>query len=166
MRRHPMLALITVIAVASFASFAVGQQSSKQTQMSPSRSDLEKELWEIDQKWRQAAQTKNFDYLNELWTDQFFEILPKGQVVSKSELLGLLSKIDRTSGFGASLSDFKLAAVYGDFAIATDHTTATGLVVDGRSVQEGGRYQSVRFFVKDNGKWRVAGAAFVPITSQ
>ena len=163
MRCHQILALIAVV---SFASFVVGQQASKQIQKSPSRSDLEKQLWDIDQKWRQAAQNKNFDYLKDLWTDQFFEILPKGQVVSKSELLHLLSKIDRSSGFGASLSDFNLVAVYRDFAIATDHTTATGLVVDGRSVQEGGKYEAVRFFVKDNGKWRVAGAAFVPITSQ
>lgn len=163
MTRYTVLALV---AISSFASFAVGKQVSKESQTSSSRSDLEKQLWEIDQKWRQGAQTKNFDYLNELWTDQFFEILPKGQVVSKPELLSLLSKIDKGSGFGATLSDFKLTAVYGDFAIGTDVTTATGLVVDGRSVQEAGKYQSVRFFVRENGKWRVAGAAFTPIISQ
>ena len=59
--------------------------------------------------------------------------------------------------------DFKLWAVYEDVAIATDHTSWTGGFVPGRNTA--GEYRVVRFFVKEKGNWRIAGAALVPANS-
>lgn len=62
-------------------------------------------------------------------------------------------------GNGAFPEDFKLRAVYGNFALATDTTTLKGGSLDGV-------YRGMRMFVKENGKWRVAGAMFTPLTRQ
>jgi ketosteroid isomerase-like protein len=54
--------------------------------------------------------------------------------------------------------------VYGNVALATDHTIIKGVDANGKivPVREMG---VLRMFVKENGKWRVAGAGLVPVTS-
>jgi len=71
-------------------------------------------------------------------------------------------RADRAGG-GAVPHDFKLWAVYEGVAIATDHTSWTGGFVPGRNTA--GEYRVVRFFVKEKGNWRIAGAALVPANS-
>jgi len=58
-----------------------------------------------------------------------------------------------------------LRAVYGNVALATDHTTIKGVDANGKIVvvREMG---VLRMFVKEKGKWRVAGAGLVPIVAQ
>jgi len=159
--RH--IRVLALIMVALMGSMAFSQESGKGSEKSGSREDLAKQLFEIDQKWLEAARTKNVAYLKELWTDEFLEVMPGFEPVSKSELLELVAKADRGPGGGAVPSDFKLWAVYGDVAIATDHTSWKGGFVPGKNTA--GEYRVVRFFVKQNGKWRVGGAALVPMTS-
>jgi ketosteroid isomerase-like protein len=59
-------------------------------------------------------------------------------------------------------ADFKFVAVYGDVALATDHT-------DFKTIRPDGSYaftsdsHCLRVFVKQNGKWRPAAAALVPV---
>jgi len=57
-----------------------------------------------------------------------------------------------------------LRAVYGNVALATDHTIIKGVDANGKIVviREMG---VLRMFVKEKGKWRVAGAGLVPIVS-
>jgi len=52
-----------------------------------------------------------------------------------------------------------LRAVYGNFVLATDTTTLKGGNLNGV-------YRGLRMFVKENGKWRVAGAMFAPLAKQ
>jgi ketosteroid isomerase-like protein len=52
-------------------------------------------------------------------------------------------------------------AVYGNFALATDHTFLQAESTDGKVA--GTQTRVLRMFVKEDGKWRPAGAALVPI---
>jgi ketosteroid isomerase-like protein len=83
-------------------------------------------------------------------------------VVNKQEMMDMMMKADPKPGTGAFPVDFKLRAVYGNVALASDHTTIKGLDAKGNivPVREMG---VLRMFVKENGKWRVAGAGLVPI---
>lgn len=168
MRYIRILALIMMV-IASMLSImgltAFGQQAGKQndngqSEKAQGNAALEKELFELDQNWLEAARTKDLNYLEQVWTDQFLEVIPGFEPVSKPELLDLVAKAERGPGGGAVPHDFKLWAVYGNVAIATDHTSWTGGFVPGRKTA--GEYRAVRFFVKEKGKWRVAGAALVP----
>jgi ketosteroid isomerase-like protein len=105
------------------------------------------------------------DSMGELWTDDFFDVLPGGRVVNKQEMMDLMAKTERQPGTGAFPDHFKLMAVYGNVALATDHTVIKGVDPNGKIVvvREMG---VLRMFVKEKGKWRVAGAGLVPIVAQ
>ena len=110
-----------------------------------------------------SARTKDLNFLKRVWTDDFLELMPGFEPVSKPELLSLVAKAERGPGGGAVPHDFRLWAVYGNVAIATDHTSWTVDFVPGRKTAA--EYRVVRFFVKEKGKWRVAGAALAPAAS-
>jgi hypothetical protein len=129
---------------------------------------LEKELYAVELKWMKAEFDKRKtgpDSMGELWTDDFFDILPGGQVVNKEQMMDMMAKTDRQPGTGAFPGEFKLRAVYGNVALASDHTILKGVDSNGKIVVT--REMGVlRMFVKENGKWRVAGAGLVPIVPQ
>ena len=163
MRHIRILALIVMVVgymPSIIGSAAFGQQAGKQSEAGSGNAALEKELFELDQKWLEAARTKDLDFLKQAWTDNFLGLMPGFEAVSKPELLDLLAKAERGPGGGAVPHDFKLWAVYGNVAIATDHTSWTGGFIPGHNTA--GEYRTVRFFVKEKGKWRIAGAALVP----
>jgi hypothetical protein len=129
---------------------------------------LEKELYALELKWMKAEFDKKMtgpDSMGELWTDDFFDVLPGGRVVNKQEMMDLMAKTERQPGTGAFPDHFKLMAVYGNVALATDHTVIKGVDANGKIVvvREMG---VLRMFVKEKGKWRVAGAGLVPIVTQ
>ncbi|MGH9358124.1 MAG: nuclear transport factor 2 family protein [Terriglobia bacterium] len=151
---------LSLIAVLAVSPLAFGQKIGKNSV----NSKLEQELWKVDQQWLEAARNKKLDVLQELWTSQFFEINSGGTVPDKTEQLDRLKNREVKPDRGAFPSDFKLRAVYGNFALATDHTTLKGSFLNGHDFS--GEYRVLRMFVKENGKWRVAGAAMVPIVPQ
>src|ERR1700688_1629557 len=141
-----------------------------QEKRKPSAGDaaLEKELYALELKWMKAEFDKKMagpDSMGELWTDDFFDVLPGGRVVNKQEMMDLMAKTDRQPGTGAFPDHFKLKAVYGNVALATDHTVIKGVDANGKIVvvREMG---VLRMFVKEKGKWRVAGAGLGSIVSQ
>jgi len=169
MRRNLVFILLMVVAASSptFAQTAGEETTWHSTEKGKAWDDLEKELGQLDQKWLSDLRNKNIDVLRDLWTDQFFEINRGGTVVDKDYALANLSKLPVKPGFGAFPSDFKLRAVYGDFALATDRTTINGGQGTGWAVYNGhdfsGDYRTLRMFVKMNGTWKVAGATLSPI---
>jgi hypothetical protein len=141
---------------------ALAQKKSESMSVNPA---LEKELYAVDLRWMNAEASKRPggpDSMAELWTDEFFDVLPGGKVVNKQEMMDMMMKADRKPGTGAFPDTFKLRAVYGNVALATDHTIIKGVDANGKivPVREMG---VLRMFVKENGKWRVAGAGLVPI---
>jgi hypothetical protein len=129
---------------------------------------LEKELFALELKWMKAEFDKKMtgpDSMGELWTDDFFDVLPGGRVVNKQEMMDLMAKTDRQPGAGAFPDHFKLMAVYGNVALASDHTVIKGVDANGKIVVVR-EMRVLRMFVKEKGKWRVAGAGLVPIVPQ
>jgi len=140
----------------------------EQSKPSAGNAALEKELYALELKWMKAEFDKKMvgpDSMGELWTDDFFDVLSGGKVVNKQEMMDMMAKADRHPGTGAFPDNFKLRAVYGNVALATDHTTIKGVDANGKIVvvREMG---VLRMFVKEKGKWRVAGAGLVPIVAQ
>jgi hypothetical protein len=157
--------VLILCALAGFPQPVLAQQKS---QKSSGNAALEKELYAVELKWMKAEFDKKMsgtDSMGELWTDDFFDVLPDGHVVNKQEMMDLMGKADRKPGTGAFPVDFKIRAIYGNVVLATDHTTLKGVDANGKIVVT--REMGVlRMFVKEKGKWRVAGAGLVPIVSQ
>lgn len=142
---------------------SMGQQSNSGKRRSPD-AQLEKQLAAIDTKWLDSAMHKNMDYLNQLFTDQWFEILgwdPTADVTKATAQEGI-PKVNPKPGEGVFPDQFKLWAVYGDVALATDRRT--------RKWTDYGHYvvtphRTLLVFVKQRGEWRSAATALVPIAA-
>src|SRR5258706_12350678 len=65
-------------------------------------------------------------------------------------------------GTGPYPDAFRLRAVYGDFAMATDHTNFKTADKNGKLAFTSNS-KVLRLFVKENGTWRPAAAGLVPI---
>src|ERR1700722_12135599 len=155
--------LILAILAAFPMSARVGAQEKAFESASPTA--LEKELYQVELKWMKAEHDKIVDgpdSMNELWMDDFFDVLSSGVVVDKHEMMDMMNKADARPGTGAFPDTFKVRAIYGNVVLATDHTTIKGIDASGNivTVRE---MRVLRMFVKDKGKWRVAGAGLVAI---
>jgi uncharacterized protein DUF4440 len=159
--------LTAVIALILFVSPAVGQAPSGDKK----RPELEKTLEDVTRQWLCAYQyykPKAQDCLNfraSYWSSQFFEIYPGGQVQTKAEMVTSQTKSatahpDTARGEGPNSEEFKLMAVYGDVALATDRTVIKAPDANGQ-LSVTGEARVLRVFVKENGKWRPAAAALV-----
>ena len=142
-----------------------GAQAQDRRFESANPTPLEKQLYDLELKWMKAEHDKMMDgpdSMNDLWIDSFFDVLPTGVVVDKHEMMDLMNKADARPGTGAFPDTFKIRAIYGNVALATDHTTIKGVDAGGNivTVRE---MRVLRMFVKDKGKWRVAGAGLVVI---
>lgn len=165
-----------LVALMAVSVMAVGQEPAQKPQApqmsgnSAKNPELEKELWDADQQWLCSAGATPYhkdykeciEFRNQYWTDQFFEISVKGQVQTKAQMIAAQRAAHPAPGVGPHPDDFHLMAVYGNFALATDHTNLKSMGPDGKLV--GLDVRVLRMFVKENGKWRPAGAALVPIT--
>jgi hypothetical protein len=137
---------------------ALAQKSQKPTDTAA----LEKELYAVELQWMKAEHDKNRPLMTDLWTDSFFDILPDGKVVSKQEMMDMMVKADAKPGTGAFPDNFKIRAIYGNVVLATDHTVIKGLDSSGKIVPVM-EMSVLRMFVREKGKWRVAGAGLVPL---
>jgi hypothetical protein len=154
------------------SAMAMGQQPSKQTPKMGSKDwkALEKTLWDVDQQWLCSAGATPYhkdykeciEFRNQFWDDQFFEISIAGKVQTKAEMIAAQRAAHPSPGVGPHPDDFKLMAVYDNFALATDHTFLRRESADGKIT--GTECRVLRIFVKEGGKWRPASAALVPIT--
>lgn len=163
--------VLCLVAVMGVSSLAFGQEPGKQDASKKGKdwADLEKVLWDADQQWLCSAGATPYhkdykecvEFRSKYWTDQFFEISIEGKVQTKAEMIARQRVAHPSPGVGPHPDEFKLMAVYGDVALATDHTFLQSESTDGKV--HGTDVRVLRMFVKENGKWRPAGAALVPI---
>jgi hypothetical protein len=134
---------------------------------------LEKTLADVNEQWLCAGQyykPKAQDCVNfraQYWADQFFEVSQTGKVQTKTEMVegqtaNAKAHPDVVRGQGPNPQEFKLMAVYGDVALATDHTIFKAPDATGK-VNITGEASVLRMFVRENGKWRPAGAVLIPL---
>jgi hypothetical protein len=163
--------MLLVLAAMCASTFALAQEPAQQNPKKGTKewTELEKTLWDVDQQWLCSAGATPYhqdykeciEFRSKFWTDQFFEVGTKGQVQVKSEMIAHQRVAHPSKGVGPHPDSFKLMAVYGNVALATDHTLIKGVDANGNLVVT--REMNVlRMFVKENGKWRVAGAGLVP----
>jgi hypothetical protein len=154
--------------LSNFSLTASAQQPMKGDK---SWTDLEKILEDVNQQWlcsgpyHKAKQQDCVDFRAKYWADQFFEIYPNGQIQTKAEMVASQSASaaahpDAAPGTGPNPQEFKLMAVYGDVALATDHTIFKAVDANGKLAVTG-EARVLRIFVKENGNWRPASAALV-----
>ena len=158
---------VWVLMFSVLAGFALPARAKAQDKRfeSAAPTALEKQLYDVELKWMRAEHDKILDgpnSMNELWMDSFFDVLSSGVVVDKHEMMDMMNKADARPGTGAFPDTFKIRAIYGNVVLATDHTTIKGVDPSGNivTVRE---MRVLRMFVKDKGKWRVAGAGLVVI---
>jgi hypothetical protein len=125
---------------------------------------LEKELAAIDTKWLDSAMHQRWDYLNELFTDQWFEILgwdPTTDVTKAYAQEAILKpRPNAKPGEGVFPDQFQLWAIYGDVALATDRRTRHWTDANGNAVTT--PHRTLLVFVKQDGEWKSAATALVP----
>jgi ketosteroid isomerase-like protein len=139
-------------------------------QMGNENADLEKVLWDVNQQWLcSGPYVKPFkdcvEFRSKYWVDQFFEVIPSGELLNKEEMVATQTAAipsNPAPGTGPYPDAFKLRAVYGDFAMATDHTNFKTADKSGK-VAFRSNSKVLRLFVKENGSWRPAAAGLVPI---
>ena len=133
---------------------------------------LEKTLADVNEQWLCAGKyykPKAQDCVNfraQYWADEFFEIGQTGKVQTKAEMVAgqtanAKTHPDVVRGQGPNPQDFKLMSVYGDIALATDHTIFKAPDASGKLMITG-EASVLRMFVRENGKWRPAGAVLIP----
>jgi hypothetical protein len=162
--KYVWVLILSMVAGIALPGLAQAQEKDKRFE-SDKPTALEKELYALELKWMKAEHDKimdGVDSMNEMWLDTFFDILPNGQVVNKHEMMDMMNKADARPGTGAFPDTFKIRAIYGNVALATDHTTLKGVDANGKIVVTR-EMRVLRMFVKDKGKWRVAGAGLVTV---
>lgn len=163
--------VLCFVAAMAMSAVAFAQDASSQTPKMGSKewNDLEKTLWDVDQQWLCSGGATPYhkdykeciEFRNEFWARQFFEVSIKGEVQTKAEMIARQRAAHPSKGVGPHPGEFKLMAVYPGFALATDHTFLQSESTSGKV--EGTDTRVLRMFVMENGKWRPAGAALVPI---
>ena len=163
--------MLCFVASMCISAAAIGQEPAQQTAKKGGKewSELEKTLWDVDQQWLCSAGATPYhkdykecvEFRNQFWSNQFFEVSIKGKIQTKSDMIAMQRVAHPSKGVGPHPDEFKLMAVYPNFALATDHTFLQSESTDGKIA--GTETRVLRMFVKEDGKWRPAGAAMVPI---
>jgi len=140
------------------------------TQQSNENAGLEKVLEDVNQQWLcsgpyQKPYKDCVEFRSKYWVDQFFEVIPTGELLNKKEMVATQTAAipsNPAPGTGPYPDAFRLRAVYGDFAMATDHTNFKTADKSGK-LSFTSNSKVLRLFVKENGTWRPAAAGLVPI---
>lgn len=146
--------------------------------------------WLCQGKYYKPKRQDCVDARAKYWADQFFEMNQTSGTQTKAQMVvgqtkGAKTFPDVVRGEGPNPTQFKLMAVYGNFAMAVDHTSfkvrlnsagqpdfdhvAPNNRTDHWYLDETGKLAVVRevtflrLFVKENGEWRPAAGASVPL---
>ena len=156
MKKTYGLALFLVIVIASGA-VALGQSSKKVAE-----EDVKKTAAILDHIWLDAAHNGDTETMDWLFADKFVEIHPGGFIVNKKEQIDQIADPQRAN-LELHPDDIQVRYASPDVAVLTDVTTIRGL---SGGVNYNGKQRVIRVFVKQNGRWRAAGAGIVPIAAQ
>jgi ketosteroid isomerase-like protein len=150
-------ALVPVIPPSEASAKTSGARSTK----SPDEK-LEKELAEMDQKWMEAIRAGKTEYQKQNYTEKWFEILGwlPTVVLTKPAAMERVAHLNFKPGEGIFVDQFKLMAVYGDVALATDRRIRK--VADAKRTIVSTPHRALIVFVKENGQWKIAADAAVP----
>ena len=168
MMKFRAVLVVMFLAVASFAH----AQDAGMKKGDKAWTDLEKQLADVNNYWVCAHKYHKdhamdcVDTKKAIWPSTFFEVSRQGEVTDKQQMVTMQTARAKAvpvspGDAGPNPQDFKLMAVYGDVALATDHTVFKAPDASGKVVVTD-EANVLRIFVKQNGKWVPAAAALVP----
>jgi ketosteroid isomerase-like protein len=147
------LAACFLVLVAT-AALALGQTPKKMSQ-----EDVAETVSVMDHIWLDAAHNRDTGTMAWLFADNFVEIHPGGEIVNKTEQIDQIKDTSRDIN-EIHPDDIKVLYTSPDAAVVLDTTTIRGL---SGGVKYDGKYKTIRVFVKQQGRWRAAGAGIAPI---
>ena len=155
MNRTYGLAVFLVVVIASGA-VALGQSSKKVVQ-----EDVAKTAAILDHVWLDAAHNRDTETMAWLFADNFVEVHPGGDIVNKQQQIAQIEDPQRAN-LELHPDDIQVRYASPDVAVLTDVTTIRGL---SGGVNYNGKQRVIRVFVRQNGRWKAAGAGIVPIAA-
>lgn len=153
MKRAYMLATALVVIIASGA-LALGQSSAK-----AAPEDVRVTAAVLDHIWLDAAHNRDTATMEWLFADDFVEIHPGGDIVNKQQQIDQIKDPTRDN-LELHPDNIEVRYASPDVAVLTDITTIRGL---SGGVKYDGAQRVIRVFVKQQGRWRAAGAGITHI---
>jgi ketosteroid isomerase-like protein len=144
----------TLIVIIASGALALGQSSSK-----ASLDDVRKTVAVLDHVWLDAAHNRDTGTMDWLFAEDFVEIHPGGDIVNKQQQIDQIKKTSRDN-LELHPDDIEVRYASPDVAVLTDITTIRGL---SGGVTYDGKQRVIRVFVKQQGRWRAAGAGITRI---
>jgi len=141
----------TVIFLIGSAGLAIGQTPKK---TSASAEDVAGTVSILDHVWLDAARNHDGETASWLFADGFLEIHPGGFLVDKKEQVDMIQNT-KLGDLQIQSTDIQVRYASPDVAVLTDTTSIRGTQGD---VNYDGHYRVMRVFVKQQGRWRAAGA--------
>jgi ketosteroid isomerase-like protein len=143
-----------VLVIIATAALALGQSSKK-----TSESDEAGTIAVMDHIWLNAAHNRDPGTMEWLFAKDFVEIHPGGEIVDKKEQIDQIRDPSRQIK-EIHPDDIDVRYISSDVAMLLDTTTIRGL---SGGVDYNGTYKVIRVFVKEQGRWKAAGAGIAPI---
>ena len=167
-----------LLAVAASAALATGQTPSKMPDKMPSEmsdkmagmmakhssgmmshEDVKGTIAVMDHIWLDAAHNSDTGTMAWLFANDFVEIHPGGEIVNGQQQIDQIKDATRTVS-EIHPDDIDVRYLSPDAAVVLDTTTIRGT---SGGVKYDGKFKVIRVFVKEQGRWRAAGAGIAPI---
>jgi ketosteroid isomerase-like protein len=158
MTHFRILALTVLLGISSFALRQGREAGGTTAEVSPAA----KQFSQLDQGWSDAVRLGDADYLDRLFAKDFVEMNAGGEVLGKQEQIERI-KARQCHVKGIQLDKVQVLYASPTVAILSDMTTTNE---SSSGTQPVSKYQTLRVFVKQQGTWRAAGAAFTQLTPQ
>ena len=148
-----------VVLIIASGAVALGQAPKKPA---ATGEDVAATIAIMDHIWLDAAHNRDAGTLNWLFADDFVEVHPGGFIVNKQQQIEQIMDPQRTLN-ELHPDDIQVRYISPDVAMLTDTTTIKG---SSGGVTYNGPQRVIRVFVKQHGRWRVAGAGIVRLAAQ
>ena len=155
MKRTYGLSVIAFLLIAS-AAVTFGQAPKK---AATAGDDPKATIAVMDHIWLDAAHNRDLGTLQWMFADDFVEVHPGGFIVNKQEQIDQIRDPQRVLN-EIHPDDIQVRYISPDVAVLTDTTTIKGT---SGGVTYNGPQRVIRVFVKQQGRWRAAGAGIVRI---
>ncbi len=159
MRLIHVLALTSVAVLASL-SWALDPDPQKET--GRTGDSIAETAIILDHVWLDAARNRDTVTMAWLFADDFVEMHPSGEIVNGQQQIDQIKDPNRQL---VELHPDNIQVRYAspDVAVLTETTTNRG---SSGVMKFDDQNRAIRVFVKENGRWRAAGAGFTHITTQ
>ena len=138
-----------------------GKMGGHMVQMSGmmSHEEAAKTIAVMDHIWLNAARNRDAGTLEWLFANDFIEIHPGGSIVDGKEQIDQIKDTSRNID-EIHPDDIDVRYISPDAAVVLDTTTLRG---NSGGVTYNGKYKVIRVFVREQGRWKAAGAGIAPI---